>query len=121
MNKRPLSVTAIGCLFIAAGVIGFAYHVTELKIQRPFEYGMLGILLIRLLALFGGVFLLRGHNWARWLLLIWIASHVILSAFHGLSEMVAHAVLFAIVVYVLFRPRASVYFRTPRVEPAQTP
>lgn len=112
MNKRPLSVTVIGCIFVAAGVIGLAYHVTEFKTPRSFEYGILWICLLRLLAILGGVLVLRGNNWARWLLLVWIAYHVILSAFHSLSELVAHGLLFAVIAYVLFRPQASAYFRT---------
>src|SRR3989442_10487081 len=101
MTKRPISVTVIGCIFIAVGVIGFSYHVTEFKTQRPFEYGLVWVSLLRLLAILGGVFVLRGNNWARWLLLIWIAYHVILSAFHSLTELVVHGLLFAIIAYVL--------------------
>lgn len=116
-NKRPFSVTVIGCIFIAAGVIGFAYHVTEFK--RPFEQGIVWVCFLRLLAILGGVFVLRGNNWARWLLLGWIAYHVILSALHSLSELVVHGLLFAVVAYVLLRPKASSYFRGARAKPAQ--
>ena len=121
MNKRPISVTVIGCLFMAAGLIGLAYHVTELMGQRPFAYGMVWVFFLRLLAILGGVFVLRGSNWARRLLLVWIALHVILSAFHSLFELVVHSLLFAIVAYILFRPQAAAYFRRARAEPAQTP
>ena len=117
MNTRPISVTVIGCIFIAAGVIGFAYHVTEFKTQGPFDYGIVWVSILRLLAILGGVFVLRGSNWARWLLLVWIAFHVILSAFHSRSELVVHTLLLAIVAYVLFfRPRASAYFRGSRAD-----
>ena len=34
MSKRPLSITIIGWLFIATGVVGIAYHATELKADR---------------------------------------------------------------------------------------
>jgi len=111
MNKRPLSVTIIGCIFIAAGVIGFAYHVTEFKALHPFPYEIVWSASVRMLAVLGGVFVLRGHNWARWLLLAWIAFHVILSAFHSLSELIVHGLLFVVVAYVLFRPKASGYFQ----------
>ncbi len=111
MNKRPLSVIVIGCIFIAAGVIGFAYHVTEFKTIHPFPYEIVWGSFVRLLAILGGVFVLRRHDWARWLLLVWIAFHVILSAFHSLSELIVHGLLFAVVAYVLLRPRASAYFR----------
>ena len=121
MNKRPISVTVIGCIFIAAGVIGFAYHVSEFKPQRPFQYDLVLVSLVRLLAILGGVFVLRGKNWARWLLLAWIAFHVVLSAFHSLFELAVHGLLLAVIAYVLFRPPASAYFRSAGADPAQTP
>jgi hypothetical protein len=111
MKKRSLSVTIIGCLFIAAGIIGLAYHLTEFKIQRPFKYEIIWVSLLRLLAILGGVFVLLGRNWARWLLLVWIAFHVILSVFHSWAELIMHSLLFALVAYLLFRPKASPYFR----------
>ncbi len=55
--------------------------------------------------------MLRGRNWARWLLLVWLAFHVILSAFHALFELVVHSLLFAVIAYSLFRPRVSAFFR----------
>ena len=111
MNKRPRSVTVIGCLFVVAGVIGLAYHGAEFKAQRPFDNDIVWVLLVRLLAILGGVFLLRGSDWARWFLLIWIAYHVILSAFHSMFELIMHGLLFAVIAYFLYRPRVSAYFR----------
>lgn len=115
MNKRPLSVTIIGCIFVVTGAIGLAYHITEFKTQHPFENRVLLILLVRLIAIFGGVFLLYGHDWARWLLLVWIAYHVILSAFHTMPELITHILLFVVIGYFLFRPPVSAYFRHVRV------
>src|SRR2546426_4292958 len=114
MNKRPRSITVISWIFIAAGVIGLSYHATEFKPQRPFQYDVVWVCLVRLLAIACGVFMLRGRNWARWLLLIWIAYHVILSGVHSLFQLVVHGLLFAVVAYFLFRPRASAYFRGAR-------
>jgi hypothetical protein len=111
MNKRPLIVTIVGCIFIAAGTIGIAYHATELKTQRAFADGLVWVFGLRLLAILGGVFVLRGRNWARWLLLLWVAFHVIVSAFHSLFELVVHSLVFAVVAYLLFRPKATAYFR----------
>jgi hypothetical protein len=70
------------------------------------------------LAILGGVFVFRGSNWARWLLLVWTAYHVGLSAFHALSELAMHSLLFAVVAYFLFRSQASAYFWGMRTEPA---
>jgi hypothetical protein len=114
MNKRPRSVTVISCLFIAAGAIGLAYHATEFKTQRPFQSDLVWVCFVRLLAILCGAFMLRGSNWARWLLIVWIGYHVILSAFHTLFELVMHSLLFAVVAYFLLRPQASAYFRGTR-------
>ncbi len=53
-------------------------------------------------------------NWARWLALAWIAYHVILSAFHTLSQLAIHCLLCAILANFLFRPTATRYFRGAR-------
>src|SRR5881409_1977434 len=111
MTKRPVSVTVIGWLFAAAGAVGLAYHAAEFKAARPFPYNFLWVCLVRLLAILCGVFILRGRNWARWLLLIWLASHVVLSAFHSLSGFAIHSLLFAVVGHFLVRPQATAYFR----------
>src|SRR4029434_3789720 len=107
MNKRPLSVTLISGLFLVAGAIGLAYHATQFKMQSPFQYDQVWVLFVRLLAIIGAVFLFRGSNWARWLLVLWLAYHVILSAFHSTFELIMHSVLLAVVAYFLFRPSAS--------------
>ena len=116
MNKRPRSITVIGWLFIATGVIGLGYHATEFKADRPFQYDVGWVCFVRLLAILCGVFVLCGSNWARWALLGWIAYHVVLSAFHSLSELAMHTLLFALVAYFLLRPQASAYFRGGRTE-----
>jgi hypothetical protein len=121
MNKRPHSVTAIGCIYIVAGVIGLVYHGAEFKAQRHFDYDNVWVLLVRLLAILGGVFLLRGRDWARWFLLIWMAYHVILSAFHSVFELITHSLLFAVIAYFLYRPRVSAYFRDMRAGAARQP
>jgi hypothetical protein len=110
MSKRPYSVTAISWLFIATGVVGFASHLSEFMAQRPVQYSILLLCFIAFLAILSGGFMLRGRNWARWLLLVWIALHVILSAFHRLSELLVHSLLFVVVAYFLMRRRSSSYF-----------
>jgi hypothetical protein len=114
MIKRPLSVTLIGWLFIVAGTVGLVYHAKEFKADGPFQYELVLVCLIRLLAIVCGAFILRGSNWARWGLLIWIAYHVVLSAFHTLSELVVHSLLFGVVAWFLLRPIATAFFRAAR-------
>ena len=123
MNKRPCSITVIGWIFIALGGIltladllplvdaAAAQRFSEFKAQHPFQYDIIWVGLVRLIAIVCGVYMLRGHNWARWLALAWIVYHVILSAFHMLSELAIHILLCAILAYFLFRPTATRYFR----------
>ena len=111
MNKRPLSVTIISFVLIATGVIGLVFHLTDFTAQHPFQYDVVWISLVRLIAIVCGVYMLRASNWARWLSLAWIAFHVILSAFHSLFELGVHILVCAAFAYFLFRPRTSEYFR----------
>jgi hypothetical protein len=110
--KRPLEVTITGGLFIVAGLVGLVYHLSE----RPLDHWIVLISIIRIIAVGGGVFLLKGHNWARWLLLAWLAFHVAVSAFHSLSEFMPHVVLLMIVGYVLLGPPTSKYFQSAPTE-----
>jgi hypothetical protein len=109
--KRPLAVMVTGWLFIAAGTIGFIYHASELNMHEPFSNDAVWVLLIRLLAIGAGGLILRGLNAGRWLLLAWIAYHVVLSYFHTVSELVTHMILLIIVIAVLFHPRVAGFFK----------
>jgi hypothetical protein len=112
MNKRPLTVTAVGWLFIAAGAVGLIYHVNELSIRHPFASDTLWVAFVRLLAVLCGVFVLRGRNWARFGVVIWMAYHVALSVLHSPLELAVHAILLAAITYLLFRRQATAYFRS---------
>jgi hypothetical protein len=111
MNKRPLSVTIIGWAYLVMGVAGFAYHLTGLRVQNRFQSDILLVELIFLIAIVSGAYLLRGHNWARWLAIAWMAFHVVVSIFHTISELAIHALLCAVLAYFLFRAAATRYFR----------
>jgi hypothetical protein len=110
-------VTIIACIYILVGVIGFAYHFTDLHTQNAFQYDGLLIEFVRILAVIAGAFMLRAHNWARWLALAWIALHVVLSAFNSLPQFAVHCVFFAVIAWLLFRPEVGRYFRGARAEP----
>jgi hypothetical protein len=94
----------------------FIYHFTEIRARRAFHYDDVLIELVAFLAILSGAFMLRGHNWARWLALTWIAFHVILSAFHALGEFTMHALFCAAISWFLFRPDAKRYFRGAQIE-----
>lgn len=119
MKKRPLAITVISWLFIAAGSVGLVYHLSELNAHNRQE--LVWVSFVRLLAIVSGVFMLRGSNWARWLLIVWIAYHVVLSAFHSPMEVAVHGLLLCVVAYFLFCPSASAYFRRESAELPQTP
>jgi hypothetical protein len=114
MNKRPLSITILSFVFIAAGVTGLAYHFRELNPQQPFQSEAIRGVLVRLIAILCGTFMLGGSNWARWLTLGWVIYHVILSMFHSLPQLAIHALLLGVVGYFLFTPQAARYFRDKR-------
>jgi hypothetical protein len=77
VTERPHSVTVLGIHFIAVGVLGLVYHAREFMLRKSFGDDAVWVLLIRFLAIMGGVFLLRGPNWARWLLVVRLAYHVL--------------------------------------------
>ena len=106
-HKRPLPITILGCVYLGVGAIGFAYHFRE-SFAHPNDG--VWIELTELGAVVSGAFLLRGHNWARWLALAWIAFHVILSAFGPLREFAIHCVFCALIAWLLFRPDGARYF-----------
>jgi len=115
--KRPLGVTILAYLYIAVGVVGFVYHLSESLKRAAFGWDSVLVELSEALALLFGVFMLRGHNWARWGALAWMLLHVILNASRTFREFAIHAVFLAVIARLLFRPDASHYFRTPRSEP----
>jgi hypothetical protein len=106
--KRPLIVTAIGILLIAVGLLGAGYHWKEGPMNRELAV----VELSEAIAVIAGVFLLLGRTWARWLLLAWMAFHVVISAFDSTQKLVFHIVVFGMIAASLLRPPASEYFRS---------
>lgn len=114
MANRPLSVTLVAWLFIVAGTVGIAYHIRELDPRQPLANDALLACFVRLLAIVGGAFALRGRNWARWLLVAWLAFHVAISVNEPV-KLVMHAVLIAVIAWLLFRRATAGYFQTQRI------
>jgi hypothetical protein len=127
MTKRPLSITVISWLFIGAGGVTLlaglistadspaTHHIPE----HSFEFWLVPA--IRILAILCGLFMLYGFNWARWLLVVWVGYHVILSAMHSPFELFVHSLLFTVLLYFVFRSQASAYFRGARVSASDAP
>ena len=111
-RARPWPVTAVGILFVLAGIVGLVYHGLRPRQPGPVDTDLYLVLSIRLLALVTGVFLFRGANWARWMAMAWMAYHIGLSAFESSVQGVAvHFALLVIIGYLLLRSDSSTYFR----------
>jgi hypothetical protein len=119
MTTRPVSITLVGWLFICVGCVSFASHTWRFVSDamratgatghdvRDFVYAQISAVL----AFVGGAFVLGGRAWARWLCAAWLAAHVGLSLMHSITGTIIHAVLFAAITYILFRPRVVGFFR----------
>ena len=106
-KKPPLAVFVIACLYLFVGILGSAYHFPQLLAS---ERGAIWMELTELLAIVCGASLLRGHNWGRWLAVVWLAAHVVLTAFESLPQFAFHAFLWAAITWLLFRPDSAQYF-----------
>lgn len=121
MGKRPLPVTIISWIFIAfCGIVLLSrllpaaepttgQRIAESGSQHPFQHtvGYVGLFL----AVVGGVFMLRGCNWARWLLVVWMGFHLVIGLLHSPWSSAVHILLFAAVAGFLFGRAAQAYFR----------
>ena len=117
--RRPVVITIIAWLFIFVGAAGLlkdwlplltdgSRQLAKLKADGWADLGPAWT--SRLLAIAGGVGLLRRHNWARWLLVGWMVFHIGLSVLHSVSELLMHIVIFIPIGYVLFRPSVESFF-----------
>lgn len=125
MNKRPRTITVISWIFIAFGsialLIGLLPSVNTTAAQRIAELkGHWFVHVSRMLMVLSGVFMLYGFNLARLLIVVWIAFHIIISALHSPLQLLVHALIFAAILYFLFRPDASEYFRGKRAVAAHS-
>jgi hypothetical protein len=107
--KPPVSIMVVSWLLIVGGAFGIASHVKEFHLQH-LQNDMLWIVLTNVTAIVCGLFMLRGSNWARWIAMVWLAFHVIISSDSG-AKLAVHGLLFAVFGYLLFRAPASEFFR----------
>lgn len=129
MTKRPTSITLVGWTFIV--FCGVLAAVALLPLDRPGGRGAavpganetLDLVLAtvsRLLGVLGGALVLYGQKWGRWLLVAWMAGHIVLSALHSPFQLLVHGALFALIVYGLYRPDAEAYFRSRAASGAES-
>ena len=106
-TPRPFQVTAAGWILIFAGTVSTAAHLW----RGMWDRWMIVIVLVGAIAVAGGVFLLRGDRWARWLILAWITGHAVAFSLLGLPAGLPLAVLLLIFAYVLLGPPTAEYYR----------
>jgi amino acid permease len=111
MKSRPLSILIVAILFIIVGLSGFLYHIKDFFEPSEKLYEIILAQLLRVLAIVCGILLLRANNSGRWVSIVWILSHILISALHSISEMIAHIGFLVVVSILLFLPRYSAYFQ----------
>ena len=122
MDKRPRSITVISWIFIVLGSIAFLssllpYFDNDTASRIAYLKAHWIVHVARVVAVVCGVFMQYGFNWARWLLVVWIGFHLVISVLHSPLQLIVHGLLFALVLYFIFRPQASAYFCGTRTEP----
>lgn len=122
MTGRPRAITAIAWVFVvvgAAGLLGDLWplltpaatqQLARLRADGIADFGPAWAL--RFAAIVGGVGLLRGGNWARWMLVAWMVIHVGIGALDSWQAALLHTAIFVPITYFLFRNPAGIYFRT---------
>lgn len=107
--QRPRSITIISWIFIIFGSIALLSGVVRGGDIKSHWY----VHLSRFLQIIAGVFMLYGHNWARWLLVAWIAFHIVVGAMNGPLQLLLHVAIFSVILFFVFRRQASAYFLAP--------
>ena len=108
--KRPLAITLTAWFFILAGIIGFAYHFYE-HLFSGFDGEAILVLMVRMLAILGGILILKAKNFGRWLLIVWMAYHMALSFYHDTMQVVMHTVFLLALLVIFFHSRVRQYFK----------
>lgn len=128
MRRRPLSITLTAWLFILVGLAGLlndlwpllttdaAQQLAKLRADGLRDLGPAWT--TRALGIVGGAGVLRGRNWARWLLVAWMVFHVGLSLFHSIAELLTHIAIFTPLGYLLFRQATESFFED--TDPAES-
>jgi hypothetical protein len=126
MRTRPTSITVIAWILIAMG--GISVITTTLMIDTvmndpaarellnkspvpiPVQYAMTYVGLLAMLV--SGVAMLKGQNWGRWLYVVGTALGFLIGILTSpiKEAMIPGFVVFVVVTFFLFRPKANQYF-----------
>ena len=111
-RTRVRSVLVVGVLFLVLGALDLWRGLAPLFASAPRWHMATDdaeVLTIGIAAIVGGTYVIRGANWARWLLAAWMALHVAISVGQP-GALFAHLVIFSFVAWLLFRSGASAHF-----------
>jgi hypothetical protein len=123
MKERPKSITVVCWILIAMGGISLISSTLSLnnpvvqevmaKSQIPVSIQYVMMYTGLLIMLGCGIAMLKGHNWARWLYVCWsILGFIIGVATSPMKMMmIPGIIIFFIIVFFLFRPKANEYFK----------
>lgn len=122
MEKRPLSLSIIGWFLVVSGVLGVLglltmtrnpavqhiYEQSPLPIWAHIAFSLVGIIVVTAC----GYGVLKGLNWSRLLYVGWslIGFAMSFATIRVTSILLLGMVLFAVIVFFLFRPSANVWF-----------
>jgi hypothetical protein len=110
-RRRFPGILVVGVLFLSLGAVDVYQGLAPmLRTTAPPATDDMQVLAVGIAALVGGGFVLRGRNWARWLLAGWMLLHVVISVGHP-GRLVAHLAIFGCMAFILFRPGARAFFR----------
>jgi hypothetical protein len=126
MRPRPASITVIAWILILMG--GISLVTTTLMINPvmtnpaarellskspipvPVQYAMTYVALLVMLV--SGIAILKGQNWGRWLYVVGTVLGFLIGIITSplKSAMIPGFVVFVVVAFFLFRPKANRYF-----------
>jgi len=114
MTKRPISVTIVGWFVTISGVSGVWFQlpliwraIPEISVTRK-----LLVLASAVIVLASGIGILKAQNWGRVAYVAVVPLFALDKAMESRfqANLLPGLVLYAIIVVVLFMPKASVYF-----------
>ena len=122
MRKRPTSVSVIAWILVVTSGISLITSTVMLNdpmakeqmskslLPIPLQYVMLYV--GPLITLVAGLAMHKGQNWARFLYVVWgaIGCVIVFLTSPMIAGMIAGLIVFAVITFFLFRPKANEYF-----------
>jgi hypothetical protein len=127
MNQRPKSITVVCWILIIMGAISLVTSTIslnnpmakELMAKSPIPANIQYVMMYAglLVMLLSGVAMLKRQNWARLLYVGWgIIGFIIGIATSPMkAAMIPGLIIFLVIVFFLFRPKANEYFKATEV------